>query len=93
MLLAGADAAVGQRGALADYLDVEPRYERAVEATLGDLLEHVVVDSHTQAHAGFRLVRSEGAGRCGFIVIGVPRGGEPPPAVTLARGRVCCPAS
>ncbi|MEP7118958.1 MAG: hypothetical protein ABI880_15325, partial [Acidobacteriota bacterium] len=69
MLLASADAAVGQRGALADYLDVQPRYERAVEATLGDLLEHVVVDSHSQAHAGFQLVRREGAGRCGFIVI------------------------
>jgi chromosome segregation protein len=68
MLLAGAHGAIGQRGALADYLDVDPRFERAVEATLGDLLEHVVVDSHAQAHAGFQLVRGEGAGRCGFIV-------------------------
>ena len=81
MLLASADAAVGQRGALADYLDVQPRYERAVEATLGDLLEHVVVDSHTQAHAGFQLVRREGAGRCGFIVISDRVAAEPPPAV------------
>ncbi|MBP7776014.1 MAG: chromosome segregation protein SMC [Acidobacteria bacterium] len=69
MLLATADASIGQRGALADYLEVQPKYERAVEATLGDLLEHVVVDSHSQAHTGFRIVRAEGAGRCGFIVI------------------------
>ena len=81
MLLASADAAVGQRGALADYLEVQPRYERAVEATLGDLLEHVVVDSHSQAHAGFQLVRREGAGRCGFVVISDRVAVTPPPAV------------
>ena len=69
MLLARADASVGQRGALADYVEVPSKYERAVEAVLGDLLEHVVVDSHAQAHAGFQIVRAEGAGRCGFIVI------------------------
>ena len=72
MLLAGAHDAVGQHGALADYLDVDPRYERAVEAVLGDLLQHVVVDDQAQAHAGFALVRSQGAGRCGFIVTGGP---------------------
>ncbi|MGD9904470.1 MAG: chromosome segregation protein SMC [Vicinamibacterales bacterium] len=76
MLLAGADEAVGQHGALADYLDVDPRYERAVEAVLGELLQHVVVDRHAQAHAGFALVRGQGAGRCGFIVTGAP----PPPS-------------
>ena len=70
MLLAGPHDAVGQHGALADYLDVDSRYERAVEAALGDLLQHVVVDDHAQAHAGFALVRSQGAGRCGFIVTG-----------------------
>ena len=72
MLLAGAHDAVGQHGALADYLDVDPRFERAVEAVLGELLQHVVVDRHSQAHAGFALVRGEDAGRCGFIVTGAP---------------------
>ncbi len=81
MLLASADASIGQRGALADYLDVQPKYERAVEATLGDLLEHVVVDSHSQAHAGFQIVRAEGAGRCGFIVISDRTAVTPPPVV------------
>ena len=87
MLLAGAHDAVGQHGALADYLDVDPRYERAVEAVLGDLLQHVVVDHQAQAHAGFALVRSQGAGRCGFIVTGGP--GPPPPSApaTLPPGR------
>jgi chromosome segregation protein len=72
MLLAGAHDAVGQHGALADYLEVDPPYERAVEAVLGELLQHVVVDGHAQAQAGFALVRAEGAGRCGFIVTGAP---------------------
>jgi chromosome segregation protein len=80
MLLAGADEAIGQHGALADYLDVDPRYERPVEAVLGELLQHVVVDHHAQAHAGFALVRSQGAGRCGFIVTGAP------PALTAGDG-------
>ena len=34
---------------MADYLDVEPKYERAVEACLGDLLQHVIVPTHEQA--------------------------------------------
>ena len=87
MLLAGAHDAVGQHGALADYLDVDSRYERAVEAVLGDLLQHVVVDDHAQAHAGFALVRSQGAGRCGFIVTGGAGGGRRPPAAALPRER------
>jgi len=82
MLLAGADEAIGQHGALADYLDVDPRYERPVEAVLGELLQHVVVDHHAQAHAGFALVRSQGAGRCGFIVTGAP------PALPASDGAV-----
>ncbi len=82
MLLASADAAVGQRGAQADYLAVQPRNERAGEATLGDLLEHVVVDSHTQAHAGVQVVRREGAGRCGVIVSSVGVTAQEPPVVS-----------
>ncbi len=88
MLLAGAHDAVGQHGALADYLDVDSRYERAVEAALGDLLQHVVVDDHAQAHAGFALVRSQGAGRCGFIVTGAPAPVRPAPAPALPEGAV-----
>ncbi len=87
MLLAGAHDAVGQHGALADYLDVDSRYERAVEAALGDLLQHVVVDHHAQAHAGFALVRGQGAGRCGFIVTGAPAQ-VPALAPTLPAGTV-----
>ena len=68
MVLVNANGRVGQMGALADFLEVEPRYERAVEACLGDLLQHVLVERLEHVSAGLRLVRQEDAGRCGFIV-------------------------
>jgi chromosome segregation protein len=69
MILAQANGKVGQLGAVADFLEVEPRYERAVEACLGDLLQHVLVEHHDHVSAGLALVRQEDAGRCGFVVI------------------------
>ncbi|MEO5740647.1 MAG: chromosome segregation protein SMC, partial [Vicinamibacterales bacterium] len=69
MVLAQANGHVGQQGSVADYLDVEPKYERAVEACLGDLLQHVIVPTHRQAEAGLDLIRQENAGRCGFVVL------------------------
>jgi chromosome segregation protein len=67
-ILAQANGKVSQQGAIADYLEVESGYERAVEACLGDLLQHVVVERPEHAAAGFQLVREAGAGRCGFLV-------------------------
>ena len=69
MVLAQANGHVGQQGSVADYLEVEPKYERAVEACLGDLLQYVIVPTHTQAHAGLDLISQENAGRCGFVVL------------------------
>ncbi|MGE3402750.1 MAG: chromosome segregation protein SMC [Vicinamibacterales bacterium] len=68
-VLVQANGHVGQQGAVADYLEVDARYERAVEACLGDLLQHVIVERHDQAAAGLSLVREHDAGRCGFVVI------------------------
>ncbi len=67
-VLVQANGQVNQQGAIADYLEVEAGYERAVEACLGDLLQHVVVERAEHAAAGFQLVREAGAGRCGFLV-------------------------
>ncbi|HET7033312.1 MAG TPA: hypothetical protein VFJ48_09320, partial [Casimicrobiaceae bacterium] len=79
-LLAQANGKVGQRGAVADYLEVEAGYERAVEACLGDLLQHVIVELPEHAAAGFDLIREQQAGRCGFLIAGVanPDGGALP---------------
>ena len=67
-VLAQTSGRVNQRGAIADYLEVEAGYERAVEAYLGDLLQHVVVERPEDAAAGFDVVREAGAGRCGFLI-------------------------
>src|SRR4030095_13360305 len=67
-VLAQANGKVNQRGAVADYLEVEAGYERAVEAYLGDVLQHVVVEHPEHAVAGFQVVRDADAGRCGFLV-------------------------
>jgi chromosome segregation protein len=69
MVLVQANGQVGQQGAVADYIEVDRRYERAVEACLGDLLQHVIVERHEHAAAGLALVRKQDAGRCGFVVI------------------------
>ncbi len=68
-ILAESPADVGQMGSVADYLDVDRRYERAVEASLGESLQHVVVASHAHAAAGLRLARERNAGRVGFVVV------------------------
>jgi chromosome segregation protein len=80
---------VAHMGSVADYLQVDGRYERAVEACLGELLEHVVVRTHEHAAAGLRFARERSAGRVGFLVAGEPQsidqdGRAVPPSGVLA---------
>ncbi|MGE3959407.1 MAG: chromosome segregation protein SMC [Vicinamibacterales bacterium] len=79
-VLAQANGKVNQKGAVADYLEVEVGRERAVEAYLGEVLQHIVVEQQDHAFAGFELIREASAGRCGFVVIE----GEPGPASDVA---------
>jgi chromosome segregation protein len=83
-LLADRSAGLRQFGSLADCLEVDRGYERAVESYLGDLLQHVLVPDHDEAARGLALVREHNAGRCGFLVVGgqVPSG-DPAPAPPL----------
>jgi len=77
LLLAESSGAIEQAGSVADYLDVAPGYERAVEACLGDTLQYVLVPSHAEASRALQFVRGRGAGRCGFVVVG-DQSGVPP---------------
>ncbi|MEI6667119.1 MAG: chromosome segregation protein SMC [Acidobacteriota bacterium] len=70
LVLAEAGGEVRHLGSVADYLDVKPGFERAVEACLGDTLQFVVVATHAEAERALRLVNAKGAGRCGFVVVG-----------------------
>jgi chromosome segregation protein len=55
-------------GLLADYAEVEPQYETAVEQFLRDELEYVVVETFDHARAGITLLREEFGGRATFFV-------------------------
>ena len=55
-------------GSVADYLEVDKQFERAVEACLADRLQYVVVPSHDVAAAGLRLAGERSAGRVGFVM-------------------------
>jgi chromosome segregation protein len=68
-LLSEAPETVGQHGAFADHLRVEPSFERAVDALIGDLLQHVVVDRTEQVREALDHLEERKAGRCGFLVI------------------------
>ena len=55
-------------GVLADFIEVEPRYERVVEDFLRDELNYIVVKSWDAADEGMRLLRSDVDGRATFLV-------------------------
>ncbi|MBI1740305.1 MAG: chromosome segregation protein SMC [Candidatus Koribacter versatilis] len=55
-------------GVLADFLEVDPRYEQVVEDFLRDELNYVVVKSWDAADEGLRLLRSDVDGRATFLV-------------------------
>lgn len=85
-LLAEAPETVGQHGAFADYIQVERSFERAVDALLGDLLQHVVVDRAEQVTQALAKLNERQAGRCGFLVLDETRASAPRPAFAVPAG-------
>ena len=55
-------------GVLADFLEVDDRYEHVVEDFLRDELNYVVVKSWDAANEGMRLLRTDVDGRATFLV-------------------------
>ena len=55
-------------GVLADFLEVEPHYERVVEDFLRDELNYIVVKSWDAADEGLRMLRTDVDGRATFLV-------------------------
>ena len=55
-------------GVLADFLEVDPRYERVVEDFLRDELNYIVCKSWDTANEGMRLLKSDVDGRATFLV-------------------------
>ena len=73
-------SAVGQgfipAGVLADFLEVETRYESVVEEFLRDELNYVVVKSWDSANEGMRLLQTNVDGRATFLVQPGRRAGQ-----------------
>lgn len=55
-------------GVLADFVEVEPAYEKAAEEFLHEELEYVVVRDWTEAERGVDLMRGDLDGRATFLV-------------------------
>lgn len=82
MLRAGAQAREqGIFGLVADVLSATPRYERAIEAALGERLQHVIVESWEKGVELVGYLRSVAEGRGSFVPVRsdrvAPSRGEP----------------
>jgi chromosome segregation protein len=71
-------ARINALGTLADFVEVEPQYERLVESLFGRELQSVLVPTIDDALAGVDSLKSEGLGRGAFLVVGL-HGGEGDP--------------
>jgi chromosome segregation protein len=86
LVLSSTDAGIARHGSIADHLEVEAGYERAVEAALGDLLQYVIVERHEDAQRGLAFVEERDAGRCGFLVVDAAGADRLEPTSALPRG-------
>jgi chromosome segregation protein len=55
-------------GVLADFIEVEPAYEKATEDFLHEELEYVVVQNWNEAECGIDIMRTDMDGRATFLV-------------------------
>jgi chromosome segregation protein len=78
-------------GVLADFLEVEPRYERVVEDFLRDELNYIVVKSWDAADEGLRVLRSDVDGRATFLVH--PEDSQAKFSFVLDEAAHCAPAA
>lgn len=66
-------------GVLADFVEVEPAYEKAAEDFLHEELEYVVVENWNDAERGIDIMRADLDGRATFLVH--PQPGDQPAAL------------
>ncbi len=71
-------ARINALGTLADFVEVEPQYERLIESLFARELQSVLVPTIDDALAGVDYIKNEGLGRGAFLVVGL-HGGEGDP--------------
>jgi chromosome segregation protein len=64
----GETTAIKPSGVLADFIEVDPAFEKAAEEFLHEELEYVVVKDWSQADSGIDLMRGDLDGRATFLV-------------------------
>ena len=64
-------------GVVADFVEVDPAYEKATEEFLHEELEYVVVDDWNAAERGIDIMHSDLDGRATFLVHPQPAGSQP----------------
>jgi chromosome segregation protein len=69
-------------GTLADFVEVEPQYERLIESLFARELQSVLVPTIDDALAGVGYIKCEGLGRGAFLVVGLHGGEEDDPGAT-----------
>ncbi len=79
-------ARINAIGTLADFVEVEPQYERLVESLFGRELQSVLVPTIDDALTGLDFIKSEELGRGAFLVVGL-HGGEDEEGDEGTRGR------
>ncbi|MBI5562369.1 MAG: chromosome segregation protein SMC [Deltaproteobacteria bacterium] len=75
----------GMRGLLADCIEANPGFERAVEAVLGDRLQYVLVEGHKEGVDAVEYLKGNGGGRGSFVPL---RDARPLPGMAAVRSGV-----
>ncbi|CAG1065710.1 structural maintenance of chromosome 3 (chondroitin sulfate proteoglycan 6) [uncultured bacterium] len=63
----------GVYGLIADCIETNPGYERAVEAVLADKLQYVLVESHREGVDAIEYLKSKNGGRASFVPVSEAR--------------------
>ncbi|MTT32303.1 chromosome segregation protein SMC [Terrilactibacillus sp. BCM23-1] len=61
----------GIHGAVAELLQVEKRYEKAIETALGGQAQHIVTQDEASARAAIQFLKKQQAGRATFLPLSV----------------------
>ena len=60
-------------GLIADCIETNPGFERAVETVLSDKLQYVLVESHREGVDAIEYLKAKGAGRASFVPVNEAR--------------------
>ncbi|HEU4389449.1 MAG TPA: AAA family ATPase [Blastocatellia bacterium] len=71
-------AKINALGTLADFVEVEPQYERLIESLFARELQCILVPTIDDALMGVQYLKTQGLGRGAFLVVGL-HGGEDDP--------------